>query len=59
MERKLAQLRCDAVVLSVGTLKSAIDVIRWHRYGSFAFFCCHPLHHGYDFIRRQHPIHRN
>ena len=59
MESELAPSRCDVVVQSLRALKSAIVVIHWRRYGSFAFFVCQHLDPGDDFIRRQHPIHWN
>jgi hypothetical protein len=59
MESELAPSRCDVVVRSLGALKSAIVVIHWRRYGSFAFFGCLHLDPGDDFTRRQHPIHWN
>ena len=59
MERELAPSRCDVVVRFLGTLKSAIIVIHWRRYGSFALFRCQHLDLGDDFIRWQHPIHWN
>jgi len=59
MKGVLEQSQCDAVVFSLGKLGSAIPVIHWRWYGSFAFFGCQHLDLGADFIRRQHPIHWN
>src|SRR5438034_6628218 len=42
-----------------GALRSSIAVISRRRRRSFAFFGCHHLHLGDDFIRWQHPIHWN
>ena len=52
MEGELEQSRCDAVARSFRALKSAIIVIHWRRYGSFALFRCQHLDLGDDFIRR-------
>jgi hypothetical protein len=59
VERELSQSRCDAVVPVMRTLTSSVAVISRRRCRSFAFLSCHHLHLREDFIRRQHPIHRN
>src|SRR5437867_10149485 len=62
MECELAQLRCETVVFfaRVPCLPVAYSNIGRLFCRTFAFFCGHyHLHLREDFVRRQHPIHRN
>jgi hypothetical protein len=59
VERELPQSRCDTVVLFMGRLRMSIVTASRCQCGSFAFFGRPHLDAREDFIRGQHPIHRN
>ncbi len=59
VERDFAKSGCDADVASIGAIRSSNAPTSWRRYRNFTFFGRHHLRSREDFIRRQHPIHRN